>query len=120
MPVGFENQFKFEDGDTDDDKRRRLFMFCQGLKASLDRSKILRDRFATLHGKTLGCWCVNWDGIGQKIPLCHACYIARLVHFFDAFRVVCVYETGFMTGGNITPTREGESNDPPLIFERTW
>jgi hypothetical protein len=40
--------------------------------------KDLMGRLHELRGKTLGCWCVDWDGTGEPEKPCHAVILARL------------------------------------------
>jgi hypothetical protein len=35
-----------------------------------------------LQGKTLGCWCCDWDGTGEPAKPCHAVILARLADQF--------------------------------------
>ena len=37
-----------------------------------------------LRGKTLVCWCVDWDGVGEPRVPCHAVVLARLAEVFRA------------------------------------
>jgi hypothetical protein len=36
-------------------------------------------RLPELAGKILGCWCVDWDGVGEPATPCHAVVLSRLV-----------------------------------------
>lgn len=38
----------------------------------------LRRRLGELRGKTLGCWCVCWNGNGDPTRPCHAVVLAKL------------------------------------------
>lgn len=46
----------------------------------------LWDRLPELRGKTLGCWCVDWDGDGEPAKPCHAVVLARLADAAEASR----------------------------------
>lgn len=36
-----------------------------------------------LRGKRLGCWCCDYDGVSEPMPLCHAAVLARLANGLD-------------------------------------
>lgn len=42
--------------------------------------KSLLAQIPDLRGKTLGCWCTNWDGTGNPKMICHAMILARLAN----------------------------------------
>lgn len=46
----------------------------------LGRNEELLARLPELRGKTLGCWCVNWNGHGEPRKACHAVVLARMVN----------------------------------------
>jgi hypothetical protein len=46
-------------------------------RVTLKRRRIL-EGLPDLRGKTLGCWCCDWDGTGEPEKPCHAVVLARL------------------------------------------
>ncbi len=120
--IGFGNCYKFEADDTDEDKRLKLFHFVQGLNVSLLKAKMLRNRFAKLAGKNLGCWCLNWDGEG-RVPLCHAAWLARIVDLFEETVdgkkavAVSVNSTGGMLAHHLELPKE---NLTTCVIRRLW
>lgn len=78
---GLGNPFKFEAGFTLADKIQWLVAYCRHLKQVLNTQPIAREKFFGLQGKTLGCWCVRWSGLGA-VPLCHAAWLARIVDLY--------------------------------------
>lgn len=76
---GFANQIRFADGDSNAVKRFKLFSYVEALKQKLEDEPLLMQIFRYLPTKVLGCWCVNWDGLGDVVPLCHAAYLARML-----------------------------------------
>jgi hypothetical protein len=118
--LGFANEYKFDADDAD--KRAKLFAYVQGLKVSLERSPVLRKRFSMLAGKTLGCWCVNWDGKGVR-PNCHAAWLAGIVDAF-ARGVGDRQPSGVLVNifGAIMPVEIAthQDTDKVCVIRRTW
>jgi hypothetical protein len=49
-------------------------------EAYLRSNAELMARLPELRGKTLGCWCVNWNGRGEPKKSCHAVVLARMIN----------------------------------------
>jgi hypothetical protein len=56
--------------------------FKRWLRRSKEGQALLA-RVHELRGKTLGCWCVDWDGTGEPAGACHAVVLARLADGYD-------------------------------------
>lgn len=92
---GFGNPYQFIPGATRQEKIQTLFRFCVHLQEKLIDSPLLQREFGKLSGKTLGCWCINWEGqIGDIPPMCHAAWMARIINLFltTQCELVRVYE----------------------------
>lgn len=57
--------------------------FERGGLAKSPNNFILRDHVSELRGKTLGCWCCDWNGTGEPEKPCHAVVLARLAEGSD-------------------------------------
>lgn len=88
---GLGNPFKFAELDRIDERRYKLFLYLKSIAAQLDENAMLRSIFRSLPGKNLGCWCENWDGHKQPIPMCHAVWLANVVNLLADVRVVSVW-----------------------------
>ena len=52
--------------------------FEQEIRGYSNRAIFLRSLLGELRGKTLGCWCCDWDGHGEPSKPCHAVVLARM------------------------------------------
>ncbi len=99
---GWGNPFRFQDHFGRAEKCDLLFKYIRELARKLTNSGLLLKAFRELPGRNLGCWCCDWDGIGN-VPLCHACWLARIVDTMfpsEAHPPQCmavVYSTGEIT-----------------------
>ncbi|WP_397570619.1 DUF4326 domain-containing protein [Schlesneria sp. T3-172] len=111
---GLGNPFKFENGFTLTEKIEWLFRYTRHLKDVLNTQPLNREKFLGLQGKTLGCWCVRWNGMGD-VPLCHAAWLARIVD---------VYSEPFSTGvvversGRILQRAEETDSESRVVFRK--
>jgi len=80
---GFGNVFRFQDHFTKAERIECLFFYVRELSHNMNETQILRKAFYELRDKVLGCWCVNWNGLGE-VPLCHAAWLARIVDLFHS------------------------------------
>lgn len=68
------NPYRLTRKPTADDRRECVEKYVDWLVEDDERMKLAR----TLGGKALGCWCGDWDGVGDCPFDCHAAVIARV------------------------------------------
>ena len=117
---GWGNPFKFQEHFTLAEKSELLFAYVRELAVKLSKSAFLVQQFKELQGRNLGCWCTNWDGLGD-VPLCHACWLARIV---DTMFPEPSMERGVIRGmavvystGEILPFNSPRIWSPGIVLE---
>lgn len=74
------NPYRLRKGSTRTERRSVILQYSDWLNRQLDiEVPAIRQAFNALPGKTLGCWCGDWDGQGEPGFDCHAVELIRML-----------------------------------------